>query len=157
MAFQQRQRKTWGLVEWLADTCVRRKVDRLLIENKASGISAAQSLANSHPHAGWAVQLVEPKGDKWARAQSVQPTFSQELVYIPWPLRQWGADLIDEMAVFPKGKNNDLTDAMTQGIKHLRDIGLLRNDSEILHDQREAAKPKPRPKKLYPGTSGKAA
>ena len=157
MAFMERQRKSWGLVEWLAHTCVLRKVDRLLIENKASGISAAQSLANSHPHAGWAVQLVEPKGDKWARAQSVQPTFSQELVYIPWPLRQWGADLIDEMAVFPKGKNDDLTDAMTQGIKHLRDIGLLRNDSEILHDQREAAKPKPRPKKLYPGTSGKAA
>lgn len=157
MAFLERQRKGWGLVEWLADTCTRRKADRLLIENKASGISAAQSLANSHPHAGWAVQLVEPKGDKWARAQSVQPTFSQEMVYIPWPLRQWGADLVDEMAIFPKGAHDDLTDAMTQGIKHLRDIGLLRNDSEIRQDLVEAAKPKGRPKKLYPGTAGKAA
>lgn len=157
MAFLERQRKSWGLVEWLADTCTRRKADRLLIENKASGISAAQSLANSHPHAGWAVQLVEPKGDKWARAQSVQPTFSQEMVYIPWPLRQWGADLVDEMAVFPKGANDDQCDAMCQGIKHLRDIGLLRNDSEIRQDLVEAAKPKGRQKKLYPGTAGKAA
>lgn len=157
MAFLERQRKGWGLVEWLADTCTRRKVDRLLIENKASGISAAQSLANSHPHSGWAVQLVEPKGDKWARAQSVQPTFSQEMVYIPWPLRQWGADLVDEMAIFPKGAHDDLTDAMTQGIKHLRDIGLLRNDSEIRQDLVEAAKPKGRPRRLYPGTAGKAA
>lgn len=157
MAFLERQRKGWGLVEWLADTCTRRKADRLLIENKASGISAAQSLANSHPHAGWAVQLIEPKGDKWARAQSVQPTFSQEMVHIPWPLRQWGSDLVDEMAIFPKGKHDDLTDAMTQGIKHLRDIGLLRNDSEIRQDLVEAAKPKGRPKKLYPGTAGKAA
>ncbi len=152
MAFLQRQRKSWGLVEWLADTCTRRKADRLLIENKASGISASQSLANSHPHAGWAVQLVEPKGDKWARAQSVQPAFSQEMVYIPWPLRQWGADLVDEMAIFPKGAHDDMTDAMTQGIKHLRDNGLLRQDNEVRHDEREAAKPKPRPKKLYPGT-----
>jgi predicted phage terminase large subunit-like protein len=157
MAFIERQRKSWGLIEWLADTCTRRKADRLLIENKASGISASQSLANSHPHAGWAVQLVEPKGDKWARAQSVQPTFSQEMVYIPWPLRQWGDDLVSEMAIFPKGTHDDLTDAMTQGIKHLRDIGLLRNDSEIRQDLVEAAKPKGRPKRLYPGTSGKAA
>lgn len=157
MAFLERQRKSWGLVEWLADTCNRRKADRLLIENKASGISASQSLANSHPYAGWAVQLVEPKGDKWARAQSVQPTFSAEMVYIPWPLRQWGADLVDEMAIFPKGKFDDLTDATTQGIKHLRDIGLLRNDSEIRQQLVEAAKPKGRPKRLYPGTAGKAA
>lgn len=48
-------------------------------------------------------------------------------------------------------------DAMCQGIKHLRDIGLLRNDSEIRQDLVEAAKPKGRQKKLYPGTAGKAA
>ena len=158
--FQERLRKSWGLVEWLAHTCTLRKVDRLLIENKASGISASQSLANSHPHAGWGVQLVEPKGDKWARAQSVQPTFSQEMVYVPvlgGQYRQWTEDLISEMAVFPKGAHDDLTDAMTQGIKHLRDNGLLRNDSEVRHEQVEAMKPKGRQRKLYPGTAGKAA
>jgi len=157
IAFRERQMRSWGLVEWLADTCTRRKADRLLIENKSAGISAAQSLANSHPHAGWAVQLIEPRGDKWARAQSVQPAFSQELVYIPFPLRQWGQDLIDEMAIFPKGKHDDLTDAMTQGIKHLRDLGLLRNDSEIRYEETERAKHKPVPKNLYPGARKRRA
>lgn len=160
MVFEQRRRKSWGLVEWLADTCIRRHVDHLLIENKASGKSAAQSLANSHPYAGWATILIEPKGDKWSRAQSVQPTFSQGMVYVPTlggQYRQWTADLIDEMAIFPKGKHDDLTDAMTQGIKHLRDRGLLRQDGEVRQDKVEAAKLPVKRKALYPGTRKKVA
>lgn len=150
--FRERQQKAWGLVEWCADTCNRFKADRLLIEAKASGISAAQSLGNSHPHAGWAVQLIDPKGlDKHARAIAVQPSFSQEMVYVPYPLRQWGEITIDEMAVFPKGKYKDLTDAMTQGIKHLRDLGLLRTDEERRHEELEKVKLKPKQKPLYPG------
>lgn len=150
--FRERQQKSWGLVEWVADTCNRFKADRLLIEAKASGISAAQSLGNSHPHAGWAVQLIDPKSlDKHARAIAVQPSFSQEMVYVPYPLRQWGEITIDEMAVFPKGKYKDLTDAMTQGIKHLRDMGLLRTDEERRHEELEKVKLKPKQKPLYPG------
>jgi predicted phage terminase large subunit-like protein len=149
--YRERLQKSWGLVEWVADTCIRFKADRLLIEAKASGISAAQSLGNSHPHAGWGVQLVEPIGDKHARAISVQPSFSQEMVYVPYPLRTWGEITIDEMAVFPKGKFKDLTDAMTQGIKHLRDSGLLRTDEERRHEQLEEVKLKPKSKPLYPG------
>jgi predicted phage terminase large subunit-like protein len=149
--YRERLQKTWGLVEWVADTCNRFKADRLLIEAKASGISAAQSLGNSHPHAGWAINLIEPKGDKHARAISVQPSFSQEMVYVPYPLRTWGETTIDEMAVFPKGKYKDLTDAMTQGIKHLRDLGLLRTDEERRHEELEKVKLKPKKKPLYPG------
>ena len=37
-AYRQRTRPTWGLMEWVADTCTRFKVDKLLIEAKASGI-----------------------------------------------------------------------------------------------------------------------
>jgi len=161
IALKARTQKNWGLVEWVADTCGRFKVDRLLIEAKATGISAAQSLGNSHPHAGWSIQLVDPKGDKIARALSVQPSWSQEMVFIPYPYRQWGADLVDEMAVFPRGKTDDLTDACTQLIKHFRDVGLLRNDDEVrVAETREAeeqqAKIKRARRKLYPGT-GKAA
>jgi len=149
--FRERLQKSWGLVEWAGDTCTRFKADRLLIEAKASGISAAQSLGNSHPHAGWSIQLVNPVGDKHARAISVQPSFSQEMVYVPYPLRTWGETTIDEMAVFPKGKFKDLTDAMTQGIKHLRDSGLLRTDEERRHETLEKLKIKPKKKPLYPG------
>lgn len=157
VAFRQRQQKAWGLVEWVADTCTRFHVDRLLIEGKASGISAAQSLANSHPHAGWAIQMVDAKIDKVARALAVQPSFAQEMIYMPFPLRQWSVDIMDEMEYFPKGKYDDLTDATTQLIKHFRDLGLLRNDTEVRLDEVEAAKPKKQRKALYPGVRRSAA
>jgi hypothetical protein len=64
---------------------------------------------------------------------------------------------MDEMEYFPKGKFDDLTDAMTQAVKHLRDLGLLRNDTEVRHDEVEAAKPKKQKKPLYPGVRRKAA
>ncbi|HXP67449.1 MAG TPA: phage terminase large subunit [Steroidobacteraceae bacterium] len=148
---RKRQEKAWGLCEWVADTCIKFKADRLLIEAKASGISAAQSLQNSHPNAGWGIQLVDPKGDKYARALAVQPSFSQGMVYVPYPLRVWGEKVTEEMAVFPKGKFKDLTDAMTQGIKHLRDAGLLRTDEDLRAEDLEKGKLKPKQKPLYPG------
>lgn len=157
LAFRARQQKAWGLVEWVGHTCNQFKVDRLLIENKASGISAAQTLANSHPHAGWAIQMVDAKVDKVARALAVQPSFAQGMIYVPFPLREWGAMVMDEMEYFPKGKFDDLTDAMTHAVKHLRDIGLLRNDTEVRHDEVEAAKPKKPRKALYPGVRRSAA
>lgn len=151
MAFRLRQQKSWGLTDWVADTCIRFKADRLLIEAKASGISAAQSLQDSHPKAGWGIQLVDPKGiDKVARAIAVQPSFSQGMVYVPYPLREWGEKTMEEMAMFPKGKFKDLTDAMTQAIKHLRDIGLLRSDDEVRIAEREALVPRKKLKPLYP-------
>jgi predicted phage terminase large subunit-like protein len=151
MHFRQRQEKSWGLTDWVANTCTRFRADRLLIEAKASGISAAQSLQDSHPRAGWGIQLVDPKGlDKVARAIAVQPSFSQGMVYVPYPLRDWGEKTIEEMAVFPKGRYKDLTDAMTQAIKYLRDNGLLRNDDEVRIERREALLPKKKQKPLYP-------
>ena len=149
--FKLRQDKAMGLTDLVAQTCIRWKVDRLLIEAKASGISAAQTLQDSHPKAGWSVQLVDPKGlDKVARAIAVQPSFSQGMVYIPYPLRDWGEKVTEEMAVFPKGKHDDLTDAMTQAIKHLRDNGMLRSDDEVRIAEREAMVPKKKQKPLYP-------
>src|SRR5579859_3850291 len=151
MAFRLRQQKSWGLTDWVADTCIKFKVDRLLIEAKANGISAAQSLQDSHPRAGWGIQLVDPKGlDKVARALAVQPSFAQGMIYIPYPLRDWGEKVTEEMAVFPKGKFKDLTDAMTQAVKHLRDNGLLRSDDEVRIQEREALIPKKKRKALYP-------
>jgi hypothetical protein len=40
---------------------------------------------------------------------------------------------------------------MTQGIKHLRDLGLLRTDEERRHEELEKVKLKPKKKPLYPG------
>ncbi len=46
------------------------------------------------------------------------------------PVLDWAEMVIDECAVFPKGKHDDLTDSMTQAIKYLRDIGLAQTDDE---------------------------
>ncbi len=134
--YRRRAMKHWGLVEWVADTCNRFKVDRLLIENKASGKPAAQSLQNSHGRQGWAIILVEPKGDKYARGLAVQPSFSQGMIYAPD--REWAEDVIDECAIFPKGKHDDRYDSTTQAIKHLRDAGLLRSDEDRRAEELEA-------------------
>jgi len=154
--WRRRAMPHWGLVEWVADTCKRFKADKLLIENKASGISTAQSLRNSHGREGWSIELVEPKGDKVARALAVQPTFSQEMVYAPD--RGWADAVKDEMAVFPKGRHDDLVDSSSQAIKHLRDNGLLRSDEERRAQELDAVRHKGPPKApRYPGFGRRSA
>src|SRR6202453_3956450 len=140
----------WGLGEWGAATCNRYKADKLLIEAKASGISAAQSLRNSHGRAGWSIELVDPKGDKVARAMSIVPSFSQEMIYAPD--REWATKVIDQCAVFPYGKHDDLVDSVTMAIKHLRDSGLLRSDEDRRAEEMDAVRHKGAPRKAaYPG------
>lgn len=146
--YRRRSQQHWGLVEWTVDTCRRFKVDRLLIEAKASGISAAQELERQHGREGWAVQLMQVKGDKVARALAVQATFSQGMVYAP--IRDWSEMVIDEMAVFPMGKFKDLTDLTTQAIKHLRDVGLAQSDEEENYAVHEEARLRSKPRPLYP-------
>lgn len=146
----RRAQPHWGLIEWVAYSCKRFQCDKLLIEAKATGISAAQSLRNSHGREGWGIELIEPQGDKVARAIAVQPSWSQEMIYAPD--REWADLVIDEMAVFPKGRYKDLTDSSTQAIKHLRDTGLLRSDEERRAQEVEAVRHKGAPKPpRYPG------
>jgi predicted phage terminase large subunit-like protein len=148
--YRRRCMPNWGLVEWVADTCTRFKADRLLIENKASGKSAAQSLRNSHGRAGWSIELIEPKGDKLARGMAVVPSFSQEMIYAPD--RDWAQKTIDNTAIFPYGKHDDLYDSVIQAIKHLRDTGLLRSDEDRRAEELDAVRHKGAPREAaYPG------
>lgn len=152
-AYKLRARPFWGLIEWVGDSCNRFKVDKLLIESKASGISAAQSLRNSHGRQGWDIQLVEPKGDKMARGLAIVPSFSQEMIYAPDPEEfGYSGKVIDECAVFPYGSHDDLYDTVTQAIKHLRDTGLIRSDEERRAQEADAVRHRGAPKPpLYPG------
>jgi predicted phage terminase large subunit-like protein len=147
-AFKHRTRAQWGLLEWVNDTCDRFKVNLLLIENKGPGISAAQDLQNRFGQKPWGVHLVKVKGDKVARALAAQATFSQELVYAPD--RDWAQMVIDELANFPKGRYDDLTDSGTQAILYLRGVGLARTDAEVAAEREEATRPRRRLGKLYP-------
>ena len=146
--YRRRTSKDWGLMEWVEDTCNRRKVDLLLIEAKASGHSAAQELQNRFGLQDWAIQLCPVKGDKVARALSVQPTFSQGLVWAPD--REWSEIVIEEAEMFPKSRHDDLTDSMTQALNYLRGVGLAQTDLELNAVERERVTHKPQVKALYP-------
>jgi predicted phage terminase large subunit-like protein len=146
--YRHRCMKEWGLIEHVADSCRRFNVDLLLIEAKASGISAAQELQNRHGLEGWGIQLMAVKGDKVARAYAAVPTFSQLMIYAPD--REWAEMVIDEMAVFPRGKHDDLTDSTTQAINYLRSIGLASSDDEITAAEVENVRHKSRMTPLYP-------
>jgi len=105
-AFQDRL-ELHNLVTKVGDTCRRLKVDRLLIENKASGISVAQEIRRIYGHEEFAVQLVDPRGqDKLARLYSVQHLFAEEMIYAPD--RAWADMVITQVGQFPKGRNDDL-------------------------------------------------
>ncbi len=156
--FMERQMKEWGLIEWTAHTCSYWKVDRLLIEAKASGISASQSLQKRYRNRNWSVELMEPKGDKVARAIAVQATFAQKMLYAPWmgsEWREWASLVISECAIFPHGKHDDYVDSCTQAVKHLRDLGLLEFDEDIRAEELRAARLPEKDNKLknyMPGT-----
>jgi predicted phage terminase large subunit-like protein len=136
--YVKRSMPHWGLVEHLHHHCKRFRCHQLLIESKASGISVAQEMRRLHSGQGWGVTLVDPKGaDKVARVHAVQHVFAEGMVHLPafsdGTLREWGERLVDQCAAFPKGANDDMVDALTQALKHLRDRGML-----IRRDERAA-------------------
>jgi len=139
------------LVTKTADTCRRLKVDRLLIESKASGHSVAQEIRRLHAREDWSVQLIDPgQLDKVARAYQVQPLFENGLVYAPE--RLWADAVIDECATFPRGKHDDRVDSTTQALSFLRSSGLLVLDSEAQFDlDAEMTHRGAAPAPLYPG------
>ena len=146
--YRERCRPKWGLLEWVNETCRRFKVDKLLIEAKASGISAAQALRSWYGMEDRGIMLMPVKGDKVARALAVQPTFAGGMVYAP--AKEWAELVIDEMAVFPKGQHDDLTDSATQAVRYLRDAGLLRTDEEVRLTTEASLMHRSKPKALYP-------
>lgn len=141
--------------EWLAfndlvlktgDTCRKLKVDCLLVENKAAGISLEQEMRRQYSHENYSIHFFDPKAqDKLARLHSVQGLFAPEMdpknptvvrrpgiVYAPD--RVWADMVITEVGLFPKGRYRDLTDTVSQALIHLRKAGLLTLAPERLAD-----------------------
>lgn len=138
------------LVEKIAKTAKKCRVDKILIEAKASGISVAQELRRVYSAENFAVQLNDPKStDKVSRLYSVQHIFNDGTVYAPD--RKWTDEVISEVEVFPKGKHDDRVDTVSQAMRHMRDLGLLVRAPERLAEIDEmrqyAGKP---PEALYP-------
>lgn len=138
------------LVERTAKACRFWKVDRLLIEAKASGISVSQELRRLYGGENWGVQLINPgQMDKVARVHSIAHIFADGMVYAPD--RDWAQMVIDQFRSFPKTSHDDLVDSGSQAIKFLRDNGLLLHGHELEREWNEQARYKPQQlKPLYP-------
>jgi predicted phage terminase large subunit-like protein len=128
--YRQRVSPKWGLVEWIRHTCMRFRVDLLLVEKAATGITVAQELQRLYSTDEILVHLIPPKGDKVSRALAIQPLLAGGLVFAP--KRSWADDLlIKEMSEFPLGKRDDLTDTTSQALGYLRQTGRIRTDEEV--------------------------
>jgi predicted phage terminase large subunit-like protein len=118
------------LVVKIAKTAKKFKVDHMLIENKAAGISVAQEIRRIYSHEDWSIQLMDPKGaDKIARAYSVQPVLAEGIVHAPMSF-MWAEAAISQCASFPKGKHDDIVDTVTMGLKFLRTTGMITRGEE---------------------------
>ena len=150
MTAWQERLELHDLVEKVAKTCRTLKVDKLLIENKASGISVSQEMRRMYGHEDFAVQLVDPKAqDKQARLYSVQAWFSEGMVYAPD--RAWADMVITQVGQFPKGRHDDIVDTVSQALRHLRDLGLLVRSPERIAELNAANQHQGKPPQpLYP-------
>jgi len=138
------------LVKKTVEVCNKFKVDKLLIESKAAGLSVAQELRTHFAREDWGIQLVDPgRGDKVARTYAIQHLFAEGMIYAPD--MEWAEKVIEQAESFPKSKHDDLVDSMTQALSHLRVIGFARKPVEIVAEKTESMLYKPsRPQQLYP-------
>jgi predicted phage terminase large subunit-like protein len=122
------------LIEWIADTCKRYKVTRLLIEDKARGYDVAAEINRLYTREKWAVELVDPVGDKVSRGHAVVPCFTDGAVWAPflkgYPVK-WAEDVIKNCEVFPKATHDDLYDTVTQSLNWARVRGLILRGDEV--------------------------
>jgi len=134
------------LVEKVAATCRKFRVDGLIIENKAAGHSVAQELRRLFSYEDFSIMMDDPKGlDKMARLYSVQHLFAEGMIYAPDKL--WAEKVIQQTAVFPRGKRDDLTDTVSAALRHLRRTGMLTRNperiSEVEQSMRHTGAPPP--------------
>lgn len=139
-----------ALVQKVAATCKKYKVDTLLVEAKASGHSLAQEIKRLFGHEDFAVRLYNPKAqDKVSRLYSIQHIFAEGMVYAPD--MTWAEMVMTQCAQFPKGKHDDLVDSLSQGVRYLREMGLLVRAPERLSEIEEGRRYKGAPPApLYP-------
>lgn len=148
--YRHRAMPSWGVVEWVADTCRRKNVNMLLVEAKANGVDVANEMRRLYSGEGWGVQLIDPgRLDKTARAYAVQPIFADHMVYAPTDL-EWADMVIQQMKNFPKSTHDDLCDASVQAIKFLRDMGFAVHQHELERDVTEIMKHAAVSRPLYP-------
>lgn len=100
--------------------------DAFIVEAKAAGAPLIYELRQM----GIPVQEFTPSrgNDKNVRVNAVSDLFASGKVWCPQ--KRWAQELIEEMAAFPYGEHDDLTDSTTQALLRFRQGGFIRLDSD---------------------------
>jgi hypothetical protein len=113
---KQRAHEMWQ--EW--------EPDAFIVEAKAAGAPLIYELRQM----GIPVQEFTPSrgNDKNVRVNAVSDLFASGKVWCPQ--KRWAQELIEEMAAFPYGEHDDLTDSTTQALLRFRQGGFIRLQSD---------------------------
>lgn len=108
-----------------------KKVDLMLIEDKSAGIVLIQDLQR----AGLPVRSYNPgRADKTMRLNLVAPLIMRGRVYLPeseerkGKPRKWLQPFVTQVCSFPNARHDDYVDALSQGLRVLRDMGFINID-----------------------------
>jgi predicted phage terminase large subunit-like protein len=126
MEFPELKRKALDMYkEWNPDS--------LIIEKKAAGAPLIYELRQI----GIPLSEYTPSrgNDKIARVNAISDLFASGLVWCPDT--RWADELVEEIASFPNGDNDDLVDSTSQALLRFRQGGFIRLDS----DEPEEEKP----------------
>jgi predicted phage terminase large subunit-like protein len=104
--------------------------DAFIVEKKASGAPLIQELRAM----GIPVQETNPSrgNDKMVRLNAVSDLFASGMVWAPDT--RWAREVIEEMAAFPVGEDDDFVDTTTQALMRFRQGGFIALDSDEKDD-----------------------
>lgn len=143
------------LVKRIGADCKRWKVDRLLIEDKASGHSVSQELGRLFGQWDFGIELIDPRTgfikspDKSARLQTVVHLFAEGLIYAPD--KEWADEMIKQCATVPRAVHDDLADTCSMALIYLRRAGWAVRKVERQYELEDETKYRPRAGALYGG------
>lgn len=117
------------------------KPDAFIVEKKAAGAPLIQELRR----AGIPVQEFSPSrgNDKIVRLNAVSDLFATGTVWAPDT--RWAKEVIEEVASFPNGDNDDYVDTVSQALLRYRQGGFIpldsdeQDESEALYRHRQKA------------------
>jgi len=122
----------------------KKRVDLILVEDKAAGISLIQDLRRAH----LPVHSYNPgRADKVQRLSIVSNIIAHGRVWIPESgvnkgyVKDWAEGMVSQICSFPESAHDDYVDAMTQALRYLRDSGWLDIDGPApeLYDEEDFA------------------
>ena len=125
MEFPELKQKAFEMYkEWEPDT--------LIVEKKAAGAPLIYELRQT----GILLEEYTPgKGsDKIARVNAISDLFASGVVWCPET--RWADELMEELAAFPNGENDDLVDSTSQALLRFRRGGFIQIESDEPEEQR---------------------